>query len=177
MRPLSIGGTVTARSSQRHPLVHGTVWLRQKHPGQRATRPVQRGPATYVLDGDNICHGLAGPRLLRCRPGGEDSSTAKGQAISIRRSFHSLRLRFAPIVTRPGLSWQTETSSKSIAPDLSANHGIRKGCMPRPAAVPSRNSRGSRVPTKHLKTPELKVNTGDQTRCRYTGSRHSRNGG
>ena len=110
----------------------------------------ERGLATYVLDGDNIRHGL-------CKDLGFSDADREE---NIRRigEVAKLFLDAGVIVltgTRPETWWRTVTSSRCSAPPISrsANPATPKGFTPRHGRGRSRNSPASPAPTKHRKRP------------------------
>ena len=117
----------------------------------------ERGLATYVLDGDNIRHGL-------CKDLGfsdadrEENIRRIGEVAKLFLDAGVIVLTplFRPSVqtgTRPGTWWRTATSSRCSAPQISrsANPATPKAFTPRHGRGRSRNSLASPAPTKHRK--------------------------
>ena len=119
----------------------------------------ERGLATYVLDGDNVRHGLCkdlgfsdADREENIRRIGEVAKLFLDAGVIVLTAFVSPS---APTGTRPARWWTTAISSRSTAPPIStfANPAIRKGSMPRPAPARSKSSPEFPAPMKHRSNP------------------------
>ena len=113
--------------------------LRQEHPGPIAVNAAlfERGLATYVLDGDNIRHGLCkdlgfsdADREENIRRIGEVAKLFLDAGVIVLTAFVS---PFVQTGTRPGTWWRTVTSSRCSAPQTSrsANPATPKASTPR----------------------------------------------
>ena len=119
----------------------------------------ERGLATYVLDGDNIRHGLCkdlgfsdADREENIRRIGEVAKLFLDAGVIVLTAFVS---PFRADRDKARGWWRTATSSRCSAPLISrsANPATPKASTPRHGRGRSRNSPASPAPTKHRKRP------------------------
>jgi adenylylsulfate kinase len=129
----------------------------------------EQGLACYVLDGDNIRHGLCNDlgfsdadREENIRRIGEVAKLFLDAGVVVLTAFVS---PFRADRDRARALVERETSSRSSAPPIwgSANSGTPRGSTPRPAPARSRSSPASPAPMKSRSHPELRVETGSQS--------------
>ena len=129
----------------------------------------EQGLACYVLDGDNIRHGLCNDlgfsdadREENIRRIGEVAKLFLDAGVVVLTAFVS---PFRADRDRARSLVEAGISSRSSAPPIwgSAKNGIPRASTPRPAPARSRTSPASPAPMKSRRTPELRVETGSQS--------------
>ena len=129
----------------------------------------KRGFQVYVLDGDNVRSGLdVRPRVLARRSHREHPPRRRGgRALRARRRNLHLGVHLA-VSRRPRDraargGRQVSTRSTSRPTSRRASNAIRKACTRRRAPEKSRISPASPRPTKHRDSPEIVVDTSNET--------------